>query len=79
MLQIFEQIRPVSNETNDSWNGWGVTMIDGLDTAMLMNLDSFVQKVSQWGARGGFFSKFIYINYYFFFYFIDTSLISLCI
>lgn len=33
-----DEVRPVTNETNDSWNGWGVTMIDALDTMALMGL-----------------------------------------
>ena len=39
-----DEIRPVTNETNDSWGGWGATMVDGLDTAMIMGLDEQVAK-----------------------------------
>jgi hypothetical protein len=33
-----DEVRPVTNRTNDSWNGWGVTLIDALDTLWLMGL-----------------------------------------
>ena len=31
-----DELRPVTNATNDSWGGWGATLVDGLDTAILM-------------------------------------------
>ena len=31
-----DEIRPVTNRTNDSWGGLAVTLIDALDTLMLM-------------------------------------------
>lgn len=34
-----DEVRPKSNSSNDSWGGFGVTLIDGLDTMMLMGLD----------------------------------------
>lgn len=39
-----DELRPVSNATNDSWGGWGATLVDGLDTAMLMGLDEEVAR-----------------------------------
>lgn len=39
-----DEIRPVTNATNDSWGGWGATLVDGLDSAMLMGLDEQVAK-----------------------------------
>lgn len=33
-----DEIRPCTNATNDSWNGWGVTLVDGLDTMYLMDM-----------------------------------------
>eukprot|EP00027_Filamoeba_sp_ATCC50430_P001130 CAMPEP_0168557680 /NCGR_PEP_ID=MMETSP0413-20121227/9556_1 /TAXON_ID=136452 /ORGANISM="Filamoeba nolandi, Strain NC-AS-23-1" /LENGTH=602 /DNA_ID=CAMNT_0008588731 /DNA_START=65 /DNA_END=1873 /DNA_ORIENTATION=- len=32
----YDELRPVSNETNSSWGGFGVTMFDALDTLVLM-------------------------------------------
>mmetsp|Transcript_19733 Transcript_19733/g.50506 ORF Transcript_19733/g.50506 Transcript_19733/m.50506 type:complete len:608 (-) Transcript_19733:61-1884(-) len=33
-----DEIRPTTNRTNDSWGGFGVTLIDGLDTLWIMGL-----------------------------------------
>ena len=33
-----DEVRPVTNRTNDSWNGWGVTLVDALDTLWLMDM-----------------------------------------
>eukprot|EP01062_Namystynia_karyoxenos_P082980 TRINITY_DN9450_c0_g3_i1.p1 TRINITY_DN9450_c0_g3~~TRINITY_DN9450_c0_g3_i1.p1 ORF type:complete len:614 (+),score=111.09 TRINITY_DN9450_c0_g3_i1:88-1929(+) len=33
-----DELRPVSNKTNDSWGGWGVTILDALDTLALLGL-----------------------------------------
>eukprot|EP00658_Telonema_sp_P-2_P022051 TRINITY_DN18801_c0_g1_i1.p1 TRINITY_DN18801_c0_g1~~TRINITY_DN18801_c0_g1_i1.p1 ORF type:complete len:427 (-),score=78.72 TRINITY_DN18801_c0_g1_i1:525-1805(-) len=33
-----DEVRPVSNITNDSWGGFAVTLIDALDTMLLMEL-----------------------------------------
>ena len=41
-----DEVRPVTNRTNDSWNGWGVTLVDALDTLWLMGLvDEFKRAV----------------------------------
>jgi hypothetical protein len=42
-----DEIRPVSNITNDSWGGWGVTMIDALDTIVLMDLQDLLPKCDE--------------------------------
>ncbi|PRP89119.1 hypothetical protein PROFUN_01839 [Planoprotostelium fungivorum] len=34
----FDELRPVSNETNSSWGGFGITLFDSLDTMLLMGL-----------------------------------------
>eukprot|EP00808_Paulinella_micropora_P002280 g4032.t1 len=39
-----DEVRPQTNETNDSWGGYAVTMIDGLDTAMVMGFEEEVNK-----------------------------------
>ncbi|KAG6333529.1 hypothetical protein ID866_5565 [Astraeus odoratus] len=33
-----DELNPVSNSTSDSFNGWGVTAVDSLDTMLLMGL-----------------------------------------
>ncbi|KAH8103865.1 glycoside hydrolase [Cristinia sonorae] len=33
-----DELRPVSNESVNNFNGWGVTLIDGLDTMWIMGL-----------------------------------------
>lgn len=37
-----DEVRPTSNATNDSWGGFGVVAVDGLDTALLMGLEALV-------------------------------------
>jgi hypothetical protein len=39
-----DEVRPVTNATNDSWGGWGATLIDALDTLWLMEMhDEFAR------------------------------------
>ena len=38
-----DEVRPVSDITNDSWGGFGITLIDALDTMMLMGLRDEVE------------------------------------
>ena len=38
-----DEVKPKSSGSNEAWGGFSVTMIDGLDTAMLMGLDSEVE------------------------------------
>ncbi|KAJ2886711.1 hypothetical protein FB639_001526 [Coemansia asiatica] len=33
-----DELRPVTNSSNDKWGGWGVTLIDALDTLYIMEL-----------------------------------------
>ncbi|KAJ8508001.1 hypothetical protein ONZ45_g9682 [Pleurotus djamor] len=42
-----DELKPVSNERIDNFNGWGVTLYDSLDTMLLMNLtDEFERAVA---------------------------------
>lgn len=34
-----DEIRPLSNQFKDNFNGWGVTLFDSLDTMILMDLN----------------------------------------
>ncbi|GAW05975.1 glycoside hydrolase family 47 protein [Lentinula edodes] len=38
--QPHDEIRPLSNDFIDNFNGWGVTMYDSLDTMLLMGLEN---------------------------------------
>lgn len=40
-----DEIRPVSNRTNDSWGGFGCVLHDALDTALLMRLDEMAERI----------------------------------
>ncbi|KAI0035309.1 mannosidase [Vararia minispora EC-137] len=43
-----DELRPVSRDHTDNFNGWGVTIHDSLDTMLLMNLtDTFERAVEQ--------------------------------
>eukprot|EP01103_Thecamoeba_quadrilineata_P017228 TRINITY_DN6016_c0_g1_i1.p1 TRINITY_DN6016_c0_g1~~TRINITY_DN6016_c0_g1_i1.p1 ORF type:complete len:669 (+),score=115.23 TRINITY_DN6016_c0_g1_i1:235-2007(+) len=33
-----DELRPVTNQTNDSWGGYGVTLVDALDTLLVTDL-----------------------------------------
>lgn len=46
-----DEVRPESNITNDSWGGFAVTLIDSLDTMMLMGLAKQVAEVRGWIAK----------------------------
>lgn len=39
-----DEVRPVSNATNDSWGGYGAVMVDGIDTMMLMGMGEAERK-----------------------------------
>ncbi|KAJ2000890.1 hypothetical protein GGI04_003967 [Coemansia thaxteri] len=42
-----DELQPVSNKPNDKWGGWGVTLIDALDTLYIMELyEEFNQGVA---------------------------------
>ncbi|KAF2734423.1 seven-hairpin glycosidase [Polyplosphaeria fusca] len=40
-----DDLLPVNNSFKDSRNGWGVAMIDGLDTAIIMEQEDIVNKI----------------------------------
>ena len=46
-----DELRPESNIVNDSWGGFGATLIDALDTMMLMGLDAQVARARAHVAR----------------------------
>ena len=39
-----DEVRPITNETNDSWGAMGATLVDSLDTMYLMGLKSDFEK-----------------------------------
>ena len=41
-------MRPVSNITNDSWGGFAVTLIDALDTLLIMGLKHEFKLARDW-------------------------------
>ena len=43
-----DELRPLSNTSNDAWGGFAVTMIDGLDTAYLMGLRAEFSRAVGW-------------------------------
>jgi mannosyl-oligosaccharide alpha-1,2-mannosidase len=38
-IYSYDELRPVTNETNSSWGGFGVTIFDALDTLLIMGLE----------------------------------------
>ncbi|KAI7879575.1 seven-hairpin glycosidase [Lichtheimia hyalospora FSU 10163] len=42
-----DELRPVSNGTNDSRNGWGASIFDALDTMIIMGLEDEYQQALQ--------------------------------
>ena len=39
-----DQLLPLNRSFTDPWNGWGVTIVDAIDTAIVMNLTDIVTK-----------------------------------
>lgn len=39
-----DDLQPLSQTGTDDWYGWGVTIVDGIDTAIIMNLTDVVAK-----------------------------------
>ncbi|KAL0489765.1 mannosyl-oligosaccharide alpha-1,2-mannosidase, partial [Acrasis kona] len=55
-----DEIRPTSNITNDSWGGWGVTIVDSLDTIIIMDLKHLLPRCEDHVSKINFVSeKFI--------------------
>ena len=44
----YDEIQPLDGGKHDNWGGVGVTMIDALDTAILMNMHKEVQDATLW-------------------------------
>eukprot|EP01118_Nematostelium_gracile_P009339 TRINITY_DN3135_c0_g1_i2.p1 TRINITY_DN3135_c0_g1~~TRINITY_DN3135_c0_g1_i2.p1 ORF type:complete len:553 (-),score=112.58 TRINITY_DN3135_c0_g1_i2:19-1677(-) len=44
----FDELRPVTNETNSSWGAFGITIFDALDTMVLMNIEDLYTKSREW-------------------------------
>jgi hypothetical protein len=42
-----DELRPVTNATNDSWGGFGVTLVDTLDTLYIMGLHKETERARQ--------------------------------
>eukprot|EP01059_Diplonema_ambulator_P000212 TRINITY_DN1017_c0_g1_i2.p1 TRINITY_DN1017_c0_g1~~TRINITY_DN1017_c0_g1_i2.p1 ORF type:complete len:522 (+),score=58.04 TRINITY_DN1017_c0_g1_i2:78-1568(+) len=52
-----DELKPVTAEASDEWGGWGITLVDSLDTMVLLGLDdelkearAFVQTID-WESR----------------------------
>ncbi|KAG9008321.1 hypothetical protein FRB90_008984 [Tulasnella sp. 427] len=39
-----DEIKPISNDTSDQFNGWGVTALDSLDTMVIMGLEDELKR-----------------------------------
>jgi len=46
-----DEIRPSSNATNDSWGGWGATMVDCIDTMLIMDLASPYERAREFVSK----------------------------
>jgi len=44
----YDELQPLSKTGTNDWYGWGVTMVDGLDTAIIMELKDVVSKMLGW-------------------------------
>ncbi|TAQ83345.1 hypothetical protein B7494_g8330 [Chlorociboria aeruginascens] len=44
----YDELQPLSQTGTNDWYGWGVTVVDGLDTAIAMNLTDAVSKMLGW-------------------------------
>ena len=43
-----DEVKPLSNGSNDAWGGFAITMIDALDTAMLMGMHDEAEEAIRW-------------------------------
>ncbi|KAI7907019.1 glycoside hydrolase [Cokeromyces recurvatus] len=46
-----DEILPISNKSYDSRNGWGATIIDSLDTLLIMNLEEDYQRALEFVSK----------------------------
>ncbi|PMD49056.1 glycoside hydrolase family 47 protein [Hyaloscypha variabilis F] len=44
----YDELQPLSKTGTNDWYGWGVTVVDGLDTAIIMELHDVVSKMLGW-------------------------------
>lgn len=44
----FDELKPLTKVGTNDWYGWGVTVVDGLDTAIIMGLTDVVTKMLGW-------------------------------
>jgi len=44
----YDELQPLSKKGANDWYGWGVTIVDGLDTAIIMELKDVVSKMLGW-------------------------------
>ena len=42
-----DEVHPVTNTTNDSWGGFGITLVDTLDTMALMKFDEYLEEARE--------------------------------
>lgn len=48
---MHDELRPVTNGTNDPFGGWGATLVDALDTLLIMNLRKEYEEASKAVAK----------------------------
>ncbi|KAF4625741.1 hypothetical protein G7Y89_g12422 [Cudoniella acicularis] len=44
----YDELQPLTKTGTNDWYGWGVTVVDGLDTAVIMELTDVVSKMLGW-------------------------------
>ncbi|TVY51972.1 putative mannosyl-oligosaccharide alpha-1,2-mannosidase 1B [Lachnellula cervina] len=44
----YDELQPLSKKGTNDWYGWGVTVVDGIDTAIIMELTDVVSKMLGW-------------------------------
>ena len=59
-----DELHPVTNTTNDSWGGFGITLVDTLDTLALMKMDEELEEAREVCLL--FIYLFIYLYCYYF-------------
>jgi len=57
-----DELQPLTNKSNEHWGGFGVSLVDGLDTAMLMKQHGIVQRAIRWVDEGLHFDRDHYIS-----------------
>ena len=57
-----DEVRPLTHSWNDAWGGFAVTMVDALDTAMLMGLDAEAERAIAWLSKHLHFDRDHYVS-----------------